>query len=287
MNEQALREQLRRIDGEGPSSTFDRALRAQLRGVESADVANQDSDNHDADLYDTVVSPHEGAMVEFIDRRSAPPRSSRWPFLGAAAALILVLAIVVQSVSDEGGDLTAANSEAVGVGDAWLQTIIDSDRDGFLALHAEDVVVNDTLMGFSKDTQLLTDARIGELYADGFDALQAALAIDDDVVTADGCSFVEAASVECAFTATMIGTGAYSYTVTALMVVEDGLIRSIDFTTITDPADFRVFIEDFLENEATNEDRACLTLGFNTVGCGEHESDFIMRYAGYYEAKTG
>ena len=178
---------------------------------------------------------------------------------------------------------TSTSTEASRVGEAWLTAIAAGDRDAFATLHADDLVVDDTVIGFSEDVGILTPDRLSELYLDGFDSLQAAVEIDDDVLRLDGCRDTGPDRVRCAFTATMIGPASpgvigpddYTYTVTADLVVEDRLIRSIDFSTATNPADFRSVIDGFVDREANDEDLACMAIGFNTAGCGRHESDFI------------
>lgn len=273
MNDDTLRRQLQRIQGDDPSPEFVDRVRLRL-GEGPRPRAGLVLDGKDT----TVVG---------LDRSPVIGRRSRllWPLAAAAVLVVGALVALQVIVSDDAETDIAATSEIRLIGDAWLRSIINGDREAFVALHASDVEVDDTLMGFSEDSELLTSARIFELYYDGFDALQAALDIDNDVIRSDGCEETGPRAIRCAFTATMIGTNDYNYTVVADIVAEDRLITSIDFTTATDPADFRLVIQDFLDEEATDEDRACLVLGFNTLGCGQHESDFLTRYATYYEAQ--
>ncbi len=260
MNDISLRRQLDRIDGDGPSPKFVGRLRDTLAG--------------DAAERPAAVS------IE----RSAPRRRPLEPLALAAAAIVLVVGMIVaiQAVRDDSAVAPASPAAAARIGDAWLRAIVDGNRDAFLALHGPDLEVDDTLMGFSEDVGILTDDRVGELYASGFDALQAAVAIDDDEITPLGCG-PSGVAVRCIFSVTMIGTPQYRYTVVADLTVVGSLIRRIDFSTTTTPVNLRSMIDEFLATEATDDDRACLALGFNTVGCGEHESDFLRRYIAFYE----
>jgi hypothetical protein len=272
MNDETLRRQLLRIQGDEPSQEFLDGLRDRLDdGTQVEDGSLDDAGR--VTVIDVEDRPQGGRRTRLL-----------WPMV-AAAVVIAGFLVALQVVIGEESDLeTATSTVAHRVGDSWLQSIVEGDRATFRSLHADDVEVDDTLMGFSEDTGLLTAARIRELYYDGFDALQAAIAIDDDEIRVEGCIDIAENEVRCRFTATMIGTDDYHYSVEALLVVEDRSIISIDFSTTTNPSDFRSSIQNFLEEEATDEDRACLALGFNTTGCGEHESDFVTRYAAFYEA---
>ncbi len=277
MNEETLRRGLQRIQGEEPAPEVIDRLRQRVS------AASQPIGSTSPDAGPVTDSE----QVTVLDLEHRPPsgrrRLSPWPVAAAAALLIGGLLSLRMMAGDDSETSVASTTEIRQIGNAWLQSIIDWDRAAFEALHADDVAVDDTLMGFSEDTDILTSARIAEIYDDGFDALQAALAADDDVIRSDGCQETDDGTILCAFTATMIGTPEYTFTVSAELSVEDRLITSIDFSTDTDPADLRSVIQDFMETDATDEDRACLALGFNTVGCGQHESDFLTRYLAFYE----
>lgn len=272
MIDRTLERGLQRVQGEEPTAEFVDELRNHLAEIETTGAAARPG--------------HEPVTV--LGLRSRPTSDGRSRILVSAAAAILFaigFGVTIRMVSRTDAEIGVSTAtEAVQVGETWLQTIVDGDRESFLALHAVDLEVDDTLMGFSEDTGILTSARVSELYDDGFDALQAAVEIDGDVIQAEGCEATDDGQTRCSFTATMIGTNTYSYTVTAVLDVEDRLISAIEFSTTTEPADFRSLVEGFLESEATDEDRACMALGFNTIGCGVHESDFVTRYAAYYEA---
>ncbi len=277
MNDEALRRQLRRVQGDEPSPEFVDGLRGRLLGEDSMSWTAPRTAEEDV----TVIE-----LDHDIERDSGQGRRPRvlWA-VAAAAALLVGIPLLARAVTGGEPNLeTATTSQAQRTGEAWLSSIVDDDRDAFTALHANGFEADDTLMGFAEDTGVLTPTRVAELYFDGFDALQAAIETDGDLIRSNGCQDTEDRTVRCSFTATMIGPESYSYTLTAELIVEDRLITSIDFSTTTDPADFRSLIQEFLEEEATEEDRSCLLLGFNTVGCGEYESDFVGRYAAYYEA---
>ncbi len=278
MNDEALGRRLGQIPGEDPSPEYVDQLRRRLRQP-TAETGPA-----------TAASPTAPPAPTLIPLERRPTdRRRHWPVwpLAAAAALLVALVVVAQVRNNQTSDLaTSPTTDARQVGERWLQSIVGNDREAFVDLHADDFVADDTLMGFSEDVALLTPTRITELYVDGFDALQAALAVDEDRIWSEGCQDLSDGQVSCAFTATMIGTDDLTYTVTAVLVVEQRLITSIDFSTTTDPADFRSAVEDFVSQEATADDLACLALGFNTVGCGQHESDFITRYRAFFEAQT-
>ncbi len=278
MNDETLRRQLRRIQGEEPTPEVVDRLRQRVSDASRVGAGSGASG-------EPATGNSHVTVVDLDHRRSAArSRPSVWPMVAAAALLVGGLVALRGATINDSENGVASTTEIKQVGEAWLRSIIDGDRAAFEALHAADVEVDDTLMGFSEDTDILTSARITEQYNDGFDALQAALAADDDVIRSDGCQGTDNDQViRCAFTATMIGTADYTYTISAELVVEDRLITSIDFSTDTEPADLRDLIQDFMDTEATDEDRACLTLGFNTVGCGRHESDFLTRYVAFYE----
>jgi hypothetical protein len=280
MNDDSLRQRLHRIQGGEPSPEFVEQLRRRLsEGEEPTSPVGPQNSSVDGD----------GTVIE-IDLNHPPGAQRRPRGLWAAAAAVLVIGIplMISAIAGTGTDRevgTAATTEVHRVGEAWIRSVIDDDRAAFVALHAPGFESDDTLMGFSEDVGLLTPNRVSEIYFGGFDAFQAARRIDGDAVRSNGCEDVDGDTVQCGFTSTMIGTDDYTYTVLVELVVEDELITSVDFSVTTEPADFRLFVEDFFDDEATDDDRACLALGFNTVGCGEHESDFVTRYAAYYEAK--
>ncbi|MEM9652912.1 MAG: hypothetical protein AAGA65_12500 [Actinomycetota bacterium] len=256
MNDDALGRELERIGGEGPSEEFVGSLRRRLA---------------------------EREPVDSDPTANGSRRPTIW-LLAAAAAVALLVAVAFRPGEDPALEV-AATSEAQTVGDAWLAAIEEADRASFVALHASGFEADDTLMGYAKEIDVLTPARITDLYFDGFDAFQASLAVDGDTVRGEGCRTGEQGRATCVFTTTLIGTAAYSYRISVDLTVADGRITRLAFEDVTtEPADLRSLIEPFLETEATEEDRACLVLGFNTVGCGRHDSDFLTRYIEYYEA---
>ncbi len=272
MSDETLRRQLQNLEGEAPSDDFVEALRLRIQ-----EQATQE----------TTPGPAGSTVIDFGKQGgSTPGRFGRVWLLAAAAALVGAM-LLTQLLPDDGAPLeTAATTEAREIGDAWLASIINNDRTSFVALHADDLRTNDTLMAYSQDVDLLTPARVAELYLDGFEAFQRSLAVDGDVVRAEGCDDIDSGQVRCIYTASLIGTDDYTYTVAADLTVESRLITAIDFTEIsTEPSDLRSQSEAFFDEEATDEDRACLLLGFNTRGCGEHDSDFMRRYIAYYEAR--
>ena len=161
MNEETLRSQLDTIRGEEPAPEVVERMRRQV---------------HDAAKPRTGPSP-AGDPVTLVDveRRSDGERRRppTWPLVAAAVVLVGALLAVQAVTGDRSQTNVASTTEIQQVGDAWLRSIIDGDRAAFEALHAADVEVDDTLMGFSEDVDILTSARIAELYYDGFDALQA------------------------------------------------------------------------------------------------------------------
>lgn len=281
MNDDDLRQQLGRIEGEAPSNDFVEGLRGRLTSNGSLlDSHSPDPSSRSAEFADIAdVVPMIGT-----DRR---PR--RWPAWSLAAAVIVFGGVLLaRNLPDDGAPLgTAATTNAGEIGEAWLDAIVENDRPGFVALHAEGLETDDTLMGYSSDVDVLTPARVADLYLDGFDAFQVSLATDGDTVRADGCENVDSERTRCRYSATMLGNDDYSYRVEAELTVEDRQITSISFTEIaTEPADLRSEVQRFLDTEADEEDRACLLLGFNTVGCGQHESDFLNRYVAFYEQQS-
>lgn len=273
-----LRTQLRRIDGDGPSVEFTETLRRNLQDAAAGSVPKQ------ATLIDLRPPAPLDAADGPTPASHTPGRPGRW-LLSAAAVLVVGALLALAATERPRGEVGVASTTPISqLGEAWLASIVEGDLETFASLHGPDLTVDDTLMGFSEDVDILTPARIGELYYGGFEALQAAIAIDGDTITSNGCDPISQRRIRCAFTATMIGTADYTYTVIADLTVDAQLIVSIDFSTKTEPADFRDQVQGFLDTEATADDRACLALGFNTAGCGEHESDFIGRYAAYYEA---
>lgn len=272
MSDETLRRQLQNLEGETPSDDFVEALR--LRIEEQA-------------AQETTSTPDGGTVIDFGKQGgSTPGRFGRVWLLAAAAALVGAM-LLSQLLPDDGAPLeTAATTEAREIGNAWLASIIDNDRASFVALHTDDLQTNDTLMAYSRDVDLLTSARIAELYFDGFDAFQRSLAVDGDAVRSEGCEDIDSGQVRCIYTASLIGTDSYSYTVAADLTIENRMIATIDFTEIsTKPSDLRSNSQAFFDDAATDEDRACMLLGFNTLGCGEHDSDFMRRYIAYYEAR--
>ncbi len=92
--------------------------------------------------------------------------------------------------------------------------------------------------------------------------------------------------MRCSYTTAILGRQGYSYTTDALIAFEDGLITTITFGTTTEPADLRSHVQDFFATEATDDDLACIILGFNTTGCGRHDADFMARYLRFYETQS-
>lgn len=276
MNDDTLRRQLQQIQGEEPAPEFVDRLRSSLSGESSAGGG----------------SAGNGGPVTMIGLQSPAPETPRrfrpmWPLLAAAVVLGAVLLTVAFPTDDVPVD-TATTTEAVQTGEAWLESIVNNDREAFEMLHAAELESNDTLMAYSKDLGLLTPSTVSELYLDGFDAFQVSLTADGDVLRPDGCEGADPGVARCRYTASLIGTEDYAYTAVAELTVVDGRIVAVDFAEVsTKPADLRSEIQDFMDEEATDEDRACLVLGFNTVGCGRHDSDFMARYIAYYESRQG
>ncbi len=281
MTDDALSEGLQRIEGEGPSPDFVDGLRQRL----TAEALGRPTDGVDPSPGGPSTPSAPSVTVLGTDRTAvAPaPRSRLAVPLTAAAALLVgaFLATLVRS-DDSTVQPTTTATEARQVGEAWLQAIVVGDRAGFVELHADDLTTNDTLMGFSRDAGILTDERIGELYFAGFDAFQASAA--SATVRSDGCRDLRRVEVRCAYTAPIGDSAVYTYTNTVDLVVEDGRIVSLSFMTTTDPADLRSDVDAFFAEEATDDDRACIALGFNTVGCGRLEADFARRYIEFHEA---
>ncbi len=294
MNEQTLIDQLRTIEGEDPSPAFIDALR--LRIDDSLHVDRPAPSGHEVAPLDHGPVTTAGdepsnnnavTLIEIGRNNQAGEKSfgTTWPLV-AAAALIIAVSVALLLPNDDAPSDIAAASEARSVGDAWVMSIIGNDKDAFVELHDPEFETNDTLMAYSRDADLLTSARVSELYFDGFDAFQASLAADGDFVRSDGCLQVDDDRVRCGYTASMIGTTRYTYSVTADLTVADGRITDLEFAEITTkPADLRDEAQRFFDEAATDEDRSCLLLGFNTPGCGEHDSDFMRRYVEYYEAR--
>lgn len=272
MNEQTLRRELQLIEGEGPSEDFIRELRATLD-----DERNQGTDRRFNRDPSTVVDIGRGEG--FVERRFVLVR------MAAAVALLIGAGALAVALTNQPSEVEVAGS-VESIGDAWLRSIVDGDRATFVALHAEDFEADDTLMAFSQDVDLLTPPRITELYFDGFDAFQQAIAVDQDTVNADGCVVITDDRARCRYSATLIGTQDYSFSAAVDLTVADGRISKVAFTEIsTTPTDLQASLDGFLEREANDDDRACLLLGFNTIGCGVHESDFMHRYIAFHEAQ--
>lgn len=273
-----LRRRLRRLGGDDPAPDYVDRLREQLTRTGVAESGS------------TPPRPGEPPTPLLPDTAGpdGPPRVRRPVIVLAAAVLLVGAVLALRAVpGDTPAQQTAAASPELEIGEAWLRSIVEGDRDGFVALHVAEPEVNDTLLGFSRDAEILTEGRIGELYFAGFDAFQASLAVDGDFVRSSPCVEVDTGVVRCGYRASLIGSAQYSYVVTAELTVEDGLITRVVFETTTDPADLRDSVEAFFAEAATDEDRACMALGFNTVGCGEHESDFMHRYVDFHQARTG
>ncbi len=284
MNDEGLREQLQTIRGEDPSDRFVNQLRSRIDG-DPATPTVEPAERSEATGEERPVA--EDRQVTVVDLRDSTEGGNAWlrPSLLTAAAVALLAVVLVPLLrQDDGPPLgTAGVSQSQQVGDAWLRSIIEDDRAAFVALHADGVSVNDTVMGYSSENGVLTPERVSELYFDGFDALQASLIIDGDFLRSGGCDDVGDDQVRCSFTASLLGTEDYTYTMTADMTVEDRLITTIRFGTETEPEDLRSVVEPFFAELANDEDVACMALGFNTEGCGRHDSDFMSRYVAFYE----
>ncbi|MGI9594560.1 MAG: hypothetical protein ACR2QK_00285 [Acidimicrobiales bacterium] len=280
MNDETLRQHLHHIQGEEPSQQFVDSLRRQVADQAGPSTGSPTGSSLPPDPAD------DQTVIDFPAGAGPVGRPFRRSFLLVAAAILIGVVALIRVIPDDRPALeTATTTEAHRVGEAWLQAIVTNDKQAFVALHAAEVDVDDTLMGYSRDAGILTPERVEELYRAGFDAFQTSLAVDDDFVRSDGCEDLDRQQVRCSFTASMIGTDEYTYTIVADLTVENRRITSIMFETTTDPPELRAAVDSFFAEEANDQDRACMVLGFNTVGCGEHDSDFMRRYVEHYEAQ--
>ena len=178
-------------------------------------------------------------------------------------------------------------TDPLDVGEAWLDSIVDNDRATFLALHPPDfTAANETLMmwGFRAGRPL----EFGDRYLAGFDAFQAAIDVDDDVVTRQPCRLVADRRVFCGFTATVVGGPETTTTQAVLTVDENGTIVEVRIDAGTsDPTDLFRYWRSFIDDNADERDLACLDIGFNSVVCGIQESNLLRRYVEFYRQRTG
>lgn len=286
------------LRGRSPSPDFV----AELRRTLGDELTRTDGARSPAD---------EEGEVTVIDIDDRPIETSRRPSRGrvlAAVAAAVALGFIVLLAAGRGPDTTATDQDPategdtsttappttgqvdrpdlVAIGEAWTRAIVEGDRQAFVALHGPDLLVDDTVIGWSAINGTLTDQAITELYFAGFDALQASLAIDGDTIRSDGCVYFPASgNVQCEYSASIIGEGR-TRTMRANMGIDDGLITRIDFTVLdTDPPRIMALVPQFINGSEVAMDRTCLEIGFNSVACGEHESDVFQRFLPEFETR--
>lgn len=292
MSDDALRHRLQQIQGDEPDERFVDALRDRLLDEPEPAAGPILVPGPEPDQPATVIELGGRRQQPVDPTEPTGPRWSRaaWPL--TAAAVLLFGGLVLAGVGGGGNDAAPLEtaSERQEVGESWVRSIVDGDRDAFVAVHHPDVTANDTLMAYSRDGGVLTPDRVAEFYFAGFDAFVISVEIDGDIVRSEGCTDTDRDdtddTVRCGYTTSLIGSARHTYTVFAELTVEDGLITAVEFDEpTTDPPDLRDDVERFFADEATDDDRACMALGFNTPGCGEQDSDFLRRYIDYHEAR--
>ncbi|MDH5521810.1 MAG: hypothetical protein OEZ14_14905, partial [Acidimicrobiia bacterium] len=177
-------------------------------------------------------------------------------------------------------------TEPMEVGEAWLASIVDGDRDRFVALHDEGFdQANETLMMWGWHSN--RPGTFADRYFDGYDAFRAALDVDDDEVVERGCRPAGNSMVFCVFRTTLIGGRETSGFGAVLIVDQSGTITSVRLDLAsTEPADLFRYWPDFLTEEATERDVVCAEIGFNSVECGIQESNVLRRYIDYYRQRS-
>ncbi len=304
MNDEEFRQKLREVDERSPSVDFV----LKLRQVLEQEVRT---------MSELRLKEGQVTMIDVDDEQT--PKTKLGPrgrllAIGFAATLLVVAILAVQAtrggdrVSIEQTPATAAEisttsipatsatiasststipqSDLTAVGDAWVQSIVDNDRAKFVAMHSPDLQVDNTVIGWAGITGTLDGETIESLYFDGFDALQASLRADDDTIRADGCIyFQESGNVQCEYTASILG-GSETRTMRANMGIAEGLIERIAFTGVgSEPPRIMGFIRPFLNDSDVAKDHDCLAIAFNSVECGEHESDVFRRFLPEFEQR--
>lgn len=176
-------------------------------------------------------------------------------------------------------------AEPMDVGEAWLASIVDGDRDRFVALHDDGFdQTNETLMMWGWHSN--RPGTFADRYFDGYDAFEAALAVDDDEIVERGCRPVGNDLVYCVLRTTLIGGRETSGFGAVLNVDQGGSITKVRLDLAsTEPADLFRYWQDFLTEEATERDVGCAEIGFNSVECGIQESNVLRRYIDYYRER--
>lgn len=184
---------------------------------------------------------------------------------------------------------TSVVAETLAIGNEWIDSIITNDREAFVSLHAPDIVTNDTLMSWTALVPGGIDrATLADLYFDGFDAFQASIRTDGDVIEVIECQVVGERNhmVRCGYRASLVG-GDETFIVSADLSIQDGLITNVFLTGGNNPPDLMSRMVAFLRDFGTDQDVACREIGFNSLECGLHESDLLIRYLDFIQDSEG
>lgn len=306
--EDPVRNALTDLDTAGPSRSYTADLRRRLR---EEMVGSDPSTNSEVEM---ITETNRNNRTTGDDGNRRP--NQRLALVALVATVLVALAIgalwsrdtnntstdqsPVDGPTTTAGDPTTTTelattvvdstaSEALVVGNAWVASIVDNDRAAFEALHAPTIDTNDTLMawtllvlgGMSQET-------VADLYFDGFDAFQASIETDEDFIDVDGCELIPNRDqlARCSYRASLVG-GEETFTVRADLTVEDGLITNVSFATGNEPADLMSRLPRYFIEFGTEQDNACREIGFNSVECGQHESDLLTRYLDFLEEPEG
>jgi len=172
------------------------------------------------------------------------------------------------------------------IGEAWLASIVDSERERFIALHEDGFQqANETLMMWGWHSN--RPGAFADRYFEGFDAFQASLDVDDDEILEQGCRPAGDNKVFCILRTTLIGERETSG-IGAVLTVDP----AVGITNVrldlgsTEPSDLFGYWQNFLAEEATERDIGCADIGFNSVECGIHESNVLRRYIDFYRSRS-
>ena len=267
-------------------------------------------------IDDDITSHQGGIMVLELDDRppgdvADQPRFNR-RLLGAVAAAAVVVVVGLTALFWAGRDGTnvstaddpitstipreestvddvqpapeALPTEPIAVGEAWIQSILDGDRDTFVALHAPNFTAHNTLMMASSGMPV---DQVESYYFDGFDARTAWLRIGGDPTESDGCEEKPNGRFDCGYTQQLLGRADKLAFIRADLAIVDGLVTDVRLDVSHDPDGLMSLVPLFLGIEATETDRECADIGFNSVECADNYPDMLRRYLEYRDEQLG